>query len=138
MHKMVHKTQEMIKLDAQRLQEFIQEWGVNVNNKGSKVREPCQFFVNKYQRIEDVIKFVTQERSEKQPEETVMTRKWLTEMNFAKMIGKEFNQNEIKEISKEIRYCFRRKGQKLLQAGLKDDRLYFILRGKVKFMIPQN
>lgn len=113
------------------------EWGINVNKRGQKIREPCQFFYNHPVRVEDIIKFVTQDRDEKQSEETILVRKWLADFDFCKKIGKELNLNELKELSKDIRYCFRKKGQKLLSAGLQDDRMYFILRGKVKLFLPQ-
>jgi len=77
------------------------EWGVNVNKKGDKVREPCKFF-NEFQKVEDIIQFVTQHRDEKQSEETILVRKWLTEFDFCKKLGKELNQNELKELSKCI------------------------------------
>ena len=80
--------------------------------------------------------FVTQERDEKQTEETILVRKWLSEFDFCRKIGKDFNTNELKELSKDLRYKFIKKGRKLLSAGLQDDRFYFILRGKVKLFLP--
>ena len=44
--KKILQTHEIRKFEAQRLKEFMLEWGVNVNKKGEKVREPCQFFYN--------------------------------------------------------------------------------------------
>ena len=41
-------------------------------------------------------------------------------------------------MTKDLKYAYRKKGEKLLTAGLKDDRMYFIIRGKVNLSIPRD
>lgn len=41
-------------------------------------------------------------------------------------------------MTKDLKYAYRKKGEKLLTAGLKDDRMYFIIRGKVNLAIPRD
>jgi len=45
-------------------------------------------------------------------------RKWLADLDFSKKIGMDLNVSELKELSKKIKYCFHKKGSKLLGAGL--------------------
>ena len=56
--KQVVKANATRRFEAQRLKEYITEWGVDVNNKGEKARESCQFFKNNYQRVAEMIRFV--------------------------------------------------------------------------------
>ena len=66
-----------------------------------------------------------------------MMRKVFNSMDIKKYLNVKFTQAEMFELSKSIRYCFRKKGDKVCTAGEKDNRLYFILRGKVKMSLPK-
>ena len=102
-----------------------------------KRRLTCNLFKDSIEELKDLICKVTAPDSEKQVEETIMMRKVFHSMDIKRYLSVKFTQAEMFEFTKSIRYCFRKKGDKVCTAGEKDNRLYFILRGKVRMSLPK-
>lgn len=68
-----------------------------------------------------------------------MTAKMFKEIdfyNFAKL--HELTVSEMSELNKCVTYGFRKKGEKICTAGIKDESLFIILLGKVALSVPRH
>jgi hypothetical protein len=68
---------------------------------------------------------------EKKQEDNFKLIKILTSIDFSKKVGHKLNSSELGELCKLLKYCFRKKGDKVCTAGEADGRFYILLRGKV-------
>ena len=74
---------------------------------------------------------IASDRDEKEVEETIKLRKMLTNIDIQGKIKCKLNTSELIELCRDVKYCFRKKGDLVCSEGEQDERMYLILRGKV-------
>ena len=74
-------------------------------------------------------------RDEKEVEETIKLRKILTSIDIQAKLNCKLNTNELVELCRDVKYCFRKKGDLICAEGEQDERMYLILRGKVQISL---
>jgi hypothetical protein len=80
---------------------------------------------------------IVSDRDEKEIEETIQLRKILTNIDIQGKIKCKLTTSELFELCRDVKYCFRKKGDLVCTEGEKDDRLYIILRGKVHLSVQR-
>ncbi len=53
------------------------------------------------------------------------------DIDFKSILNQDLVPGEIYELCRHVRHCFRKKGEKICMQGIKDDKFFIILRGKV-------
>jgi hypothetical protein len=80
---------------------------------------------------------IVSDREEKEVEETIKLRKILTNIDLPGKIKCKLNTAELVELCRDVKYCFRRKGDRVCTEGEKDDRMYLILRGRAQLSVSR-
>ena len=84
-----------------------------------------------------LIEKIVSDRNEKEVEETIKLRKILTNIDIQGKIKCRLNTAELVELCRDVKYCFRKKGDRVCTEGEKDDRMYLILRGRVHLSVSR-
>jgi hypothetical protein len=64
-------------------------------------------------------------------EETILMRGLLKDIDFKSILNQDLVPSEIYELCRNIKHSFRKKGETICVHGIKDDKFFIILRGKV-------
>ena len=106
--------------------------GFDLSSGEAKKRRLTQnFFKNNSFDMNWQIEKIVSDRDEKEVEETIKLRKILLNIDLPGKIKCKLNTAELVELCRDVRYCFRKKGDRVCSEGEKDDRMYLILRGRV-------